>query len=547
MPPSTYAPSQRPNPFQFAADLLDPGGQLTPWDFAEQKLGEALWSKQRDVARSVVANRRTAVKSCHAAGKSFTASRLTAWWLWSHAPGTAFVVSTAPTFEQVRAVLWREIGRAHRKGKLLGRVNQTEWWIGDEMVAFGRKPGDTDPSAFQGIHAEYVLVILDEACGIDRELWLAALSLAANDKSRILAIGNPDDPGSHFAEVCKPGSGWNVIQIGYSDTPNFTGEKVPPELGPLLIGPTYVGEMRSDVGEGSGPWKAKVLGEFPEDADDGVVSLSALRRCMRPDQEHSLEDLLPIELGWDVGAGGDRSVVRERTGVKAGRTWYPKGSDLMAQCGEVIGILEETGASAIKIDSIGIGHGAADRMEELRREGLHKARVVRVNVGESPTKPHRFPKLRDQIWWEVGRMLCQDEAWDLSGIDDATVAQLTAPKYALDSSGRIKVEPKADTRARLGRSPDDADALLLAFYRAQGQGAAFMDFWRATTPAPGEGQQVNQALKDQEIRRQIRRVEASKPSFEAPEKRVAGPRCLQAAGHRWRGDTCVFCGGIKAD
>ena len=72
--------------------------------------------------------------------------------------------------------------------------------------------------------------------------------------------------------------------------------------------------------------------------------------------------------------------------------------------------------------------------------------------------------MRDQIWWEIGRELSEHKAWDLSGIDDDTIAQLTAPKYKLDSRGRVKVEPKADTRERLGRSPDDADALLLAYY-----------------------------------------------------------------------------------
>ena len=527
------------SPFALAADMLDPKLRLGPAEFVSEKLGEILWSKQREVAQSVVNHRRTAVKSCHAAGKSFTASRLTAWWLWSHVPGTAFVVSTAPTFEQVRAVLWREIGRAHRKGNLLGRVNQTEWWIGDELVAFGRKPADADPTAFQGIHAEYVLVILDEACGIDQELWLAAGSLAANDKSRILAIGNPDDPGSHFAQVCKPGSGWNVLQIGYQDTPNYTGEVVPASLTPLLIGPTYVEEMRHDVGEQSGPWMAKVLGEFPEDADDGVVSLSALRKCMKPDQEHAPEDLLPVELGWDVGAGGDKSVVRERTGVKAGRVWYPKGADTMAQCGDVIRILEETGATSIKIDSIGIGHGAADRMEELRREGAHRARVIRVNVGEASTKPHRFPRLRDQVWWEVGRMLCQDEAWDLSEIDDATVAQLTAPKYALDSSGRIKVEPKADTRARIGRSPDDADALLLAFYTARGQGAAFLDYWKEH-PLTTNSAEAKRQAQDAAAVRQLQRKMGRGPVFGG-----GAPKLDAKCEHRWRGDTCVFCGGNR--
>ncbi len=525
----SFGGSRQLDPVAVAAGLLDPKGKLSPAEFVHERLGEALWSKQLEIAQSLLDHRRTAVQSCHGAGKSYTASRLTAWWLWAHQPGTAFVVTSAPTFEQVRAVLWREIGRAHRKGNLPGRVNQTEWWIGDEMVAFGRKPGDQDPSGFQGIHAEYVLVILDEACGIDRNLWLAALSLAANDKSRILAIGNPDDPGSHFAEVCKPDSGWHVLRIGFADTPNFTGEHVPAELRPLLIGPTYVEEMRGDVGEGSAPWRAKVLGEFPQDADDGVVALTAVRRCMRPEQVHAPDDLLPVELGWDVGAGGDRSVVKERRGVVAGRTWQLKGADTMAQCGEVLGILAETEATAIKIDSIGIGHGAADRMAELRRDGAHQARVVRVNVGEASTKPHRFPKLRDQVWWEVGRQLSQDGGWDLSGIDDPTVAQLTAPKYALDSSGRIKVEPKADTRARLGRSPDDADALLLAFHTGAGQGAAFMQTWKAELErAKTEAPPVPPELKHL-------------PRLQAVGEAGLRPGCK----HRWMEGLCVYCGGRK--
>ena len=54
--------------------------------------------------------------------------------------------------------------------------------------------------------------------------------------------------------------------------------------------------------------------------------------------------------------------------------------------------------------------------------------------------------------------------WDLRELDDGVVAQLIAPRYARDSSGRIKVERKEETKSRLGRSPDDADALLLAYF-----------------------------------------------------------------------------------
>jgi hypothetical protein len=45
-----------------------------------------------------------------------------------------------------------------------------KWYIGNELVAYGRKPADYDPAAFQGIHARYVLVIIDEAGGVPKAI-----------------------------------------------------------------------------------------------------------------------------------------------------------------------------------------------------------------------------------------------------------------------------------------------------------------------------------------------------------------------------------------
>ena len=39
---------------------------------------------------------------------------------------------------------------------------------------------------------------------------------------------------------------------------------------------------------------------------------------------------------------------------------------------------------------------------------------------------------------------------------------LTAPRYMQLSDGRLRLEPKAGMKRRLGRSPDDGDALALA-------------------------------------------------------------------------------------
>jgi hypothetical protein len=64
------------------------------------------------------------------------------WWLDAHKPGEAFVVTTAPTGMQVKAILWRYIGRMHEEHNLPGRTNQTEWYLGNELIAVGRKPSD---------------------------------------------------------------------------------------------------------------------------------------------------------------------------------------------------------------------------------------------------------------------------------------------------------------------------------------------------------------------------------------------------------------------
>src|SRR6267142_87577 len=156
-----------------------------PVNFIEERCHEFLWSRQKQICQSLVDNRRTAVHSCHETGKSFLAARIAAWWLCAHKPGEAFVVSSAPTGRQVRTILWREIGRVHAKARLPGRTNQTEWLMempagNEEIVAFGMKPDDMSPTAFQGIHAKFVLVIFDEACGIAKALWDAADSLVAN-------------------------------------------------------------------------------------------------------------------------------------------------------------------------------------------------------------------------------------------------------------------------------------------------------------------------------------------------------------------------------
>lgn len=451
----------KPHPFRY-----DPVG------WAQAKRGAFLWSKQREIAESVRDHRYTACKSCHGVGKSFDAGGVVIpWWMDVHPAGSARVVSTAPSQTQVEAILWNEISQAHAQAGIKGRITHGQvpmWKVGSEIYGFGRKPADLvnedqARQAFQGIHADYVLVVLDEACGVPGWLWEAVDSLVTNDECRVLAIGNPDDPLSYFNTVCQDGSGWNVITVSAFDSPNFTGEEVPESVKAKLVSRTWVEERRQRWGEDSPLWRSKVLGEFPIDSTDGVVPVSWATGCWQPLTDTATT---PNELGVDVGAGGDASVIVHRLGSRLRVVHTDHHPDTMKTTGEVVRLILETGATRVKVDVIGIGQGVVDRLRELKREGRlgKEVSIIPVNVGETSTDTARFPKLRDELWWVVAREMSEGRAWDLSEMPEELLIELTAPKYKIDSAGRIKVESKDETKRRLGRSPDTADAAILAWF-----------------------------------------------------------------------------------
>lgn len=460
------------SPWSYAADLVDPPAlrwRRDPVAWLHERAKAETWSKQREIICSVRDNKLTAVHSCHEVGKSWIAANTASWWLDTHPPGSARVVTTAPTQDQVEAILWNEINSVHERLELEGRTNLTEWWYGKFLAGVGRKPSEYKPTAFQGLHAKYMLVILDEAYGVPAALWNAASTLAANQHSRILVIGNPDGPGE-FEEVCRPNSGWNVIHIGAKDTPNFTGEPVSQHLSDMLIHPEWYEERKRKWGADSALFQSKCDGVFPQGGDP----FSVIRHDWAMSCRHlEYPATSPVEAGVDVGAGGDRTVIRERRGRRAGREEEFVDADPMRTVGRLVECINRWGIEKVKIDSTGLGWGLAGRLRELSKRHnptgavTHNAEVVAVNFGAGPSegKEQKFLNKRAELWWNARELSRPDtRGWDLTEVDDDVVHELTAPRYeVLDSYGKIKIEPKEKVIKRLGVSPDRAEALILAF------------------------------------------------------------------------------------
>jgi hypothetical protein len=431
-----------------------------PVEWVRERLGEHLWSKQVEVARAVLEHRHVAVPSAHGTGKSFLAARLGAWWIATRPTGDAFLVTTAPTTSQVRGILWRELGRAHRKGGLPGRITTgqvPEWTIASEIVAWGRKPADlTDPeaaaAAFQGVHARHVLVVIDEAAGIEPWLWDAVDSLVTSERGRVLALGNPTDPTSRFADVCEPGSGWHVVRVPASTTPAFTGEKVPGDLLDVLVSRRWVDERRKRWGIDSPLYVARVNAEFPEQASDALIAPSDVEAA----RTRILESNGPPTFACDVARSGtDETVVYEDRGGVVRLRHRAQGQDTMVTTGRLAALLRAEREGSAVVDVIGIGAGVYDR---LREQGLP---AMAFNSSERAGRPDRFANRRAEAYWSLREAL-QAGRLDLDPADDELAAQLCAIKWTVNSRGQIVIESKADMRKRGVPSPDRADALAMA-------------------------------------------------------------------------------------
>jgi hypothetical protein len=493
-----------PNALGMLADRLDPPKSDyvgRPSDWAKDRLDEHMTVKQREIQESVVEHRHVVVHSCNSAGKSFSMSRLAAWWIDSHDPGEAFVISTAPTWSQVETILWRELNRAHRKGKLQGRVTANcEWKLDlgsgpDEIVAYGRKPADYDDQSFLGIHQRYVLVIIDEGCGVPQGIYDAAESLASNQHARIIAVGNPDDPSSYFAKICMPGSGWHVIGVDAFTTPNFTAEEVnkypairrmmiregirpssepvPERTRDLLVSPLWVNERIQRWGEGSPLFESRVRGRFPKVTNNTLIHPHWVNLAC---QRELIPDVNDPYFGVDVARYGvDHSIIMLRQGgvcrVVEDIAYGPV-TELAGRV-QLLGSQQKHRPIA-NVDDTGVGGGVTDI---LMQEG-YPVHAVNSSGACSPDeklpsgKP-RFYNARSEMWWRLREYLAgpsgdgSDGRLDLDPEDDDLIAQIVAVRYKVNSHGQIVVESKDDMKSRRLPSPDRGDALVYSLVKSR--------------------------------------------------------------------------------
>lgn len=440
---------------------------------------------------------RVLVPSGHEVGKTFWGACLASWWFDTRDPSVT--LTTAPKLEQVRDLLWKEIRAQRGRAQLGGFPGPRSLRIESSPKHFAKGVTASSQAGFQGQHEEGVLILIDEAEGVDQSYFTGAKSMASGPGHAIVCFYNPYSSASWVAqeEMATDDAGrptWRVLPMSSLDHPNIAaelrGEPLPvPQA--IRVGKVeqwitdYCTPLSGDdvkvtdfewppsaITGKSGRWyrpgpifEAGMLGRRPTQAVDSVWSLSMVEACIR----RELPVCGPLQIGCDVARfGDDYTAIHVRIGGCSVHHESVNGWSTVQTARRLTAVACEWGAKVgmdgrrvpIAVDDCGVGGGVTDILVADRWNA-----VGVVSSQESPDED-KYPNLRSALWCDLAdealrgnvsfRLLTHD-------VQQALRRELPSQLYEIDARGRRFCVPKDRIKQTLGRSPDNADALLLAF------------------------------------------------------------------------------------
>ena len=445
------------------------------------------WSRQIDMCRSVVDYRVTVVYSGNAIGKGYWVGGLVPWWLYTRKDSLCIV--TGPSQTLLGSVTWKEIRRA-LDGCLLPFRPRLSGGIKASPAMVEMRPGwqalgysTTSVERASGQHAKDLLVIVEEASGVEGEIWDALESLKY---SKLVAIGNPIRAEGRFVDLIRqadtdradgiePRKAVCAIRIPSTESPHATWEESPYGLADR----TWLEACYRRYGRDSLWVRSHIRAEIPEVSAAALIDPAWLdlattiqRPSLPPNHPIHRSRRIAVDLGEGVGRDDTAILVRDFDGILdlvAGNALsLADAAPEVAKLARVYAV----NASRISYDKLGIGR---DFRNHLVRHGLGDA--VGYAGNGKPQDRKAFTNLRSEAAWKLRRRLDPerhtDDRYPLSSRQPpfhipprAWLALLREDLEALtyDLVGnRTRLIPKDDLLIRLGRSPDRGDATIQSF------------------------------------------------------------------------------------
>lgn len=423
--------------------------------FAKQVFGNDLTAKQLEFAEAFRTERMITFRGGVGFGKTFAEAVIVWWSLICH--DQVQVSIFGPSEPQIRGGIWKELQILHGRmspifkeafdvaaTRISRKVNPSSAFA-EYRLASGDKPDNA-----RGIHAVNNFVLVDEASGIDDEVFTGALlNILTDPNPKLCLVSNPSKASGFFWRThCDPdiADSWTQVHGKMSDSPHFNPETFE-QLAKNYGGPT------------SRQYRVLVEGEFPLSDTEGLISREFVEAAVLAEDIVPAETV-PVVWGLDpAGAGADSSVlcIRHDNKILGYHEW--NGLEPTALSYKVRDLYEKTPKplrpAVISVDATGLGNGVASNLRDFGLP-VHSS----IFAGTPTRNPERYHRVRDQLWFEMREWIHSE---NVSIPNHAKlIEELIVPTYD-DGSGKIKIEDKKSIKKKLRRSPDYADALALTF------------------------------------------------------------------------------------
>jgi len=445
------------------------------------------WSRQVEICRSIVDYRVTVVYSGNAIGKDYVVGGVVPWWLYTRKNSLCIV--TGPTQTVLGSVTWKEIRRAIDGCRLPFRPRISSG-IKASPALVEIRPGwqalgysTTSVERASGQHARDLLVVVEEASGVEDEIWDALESL---NYTRLLVIGNPIRAEGRFVDLIRqadtdraegvpPAKAVNSIRIPSTESPHANLEKSPYGLADQ----TWLDACYRRYGRDSLWVHSHINAKIPDLSSDQLIpsewldyATSVQRPPLPPNHPVHRTRRVAVDLGEGVGRDCTAILVRDDHGLLE----LVSGSALaLADAASEVARLSvryTVPAERISYDKLGIGR---DFRNHLARHGLGDA-IPYAGSGR-PRDPKAFTNLRSEAAWRLRRRLNPDWLTDPQWTQSARQAPFHIPAREWWATLREDLEAltydlvgnktrlikKEDLLVVLGRSPDRGDALIQSF------------------------------------------------------------------------------------
>lgn len=450
-----------------------------------------------------VIQNRIRVPAGHTVGKTKLSSGLVNHFFDCFPP--AIIYTFAPSWPQIKDLLWKEI-KADRTGKgLPGEILELELKRGPNHFAKGRATSDAGgrgTERIQGQHGTYLLFVIDEAEGVAEYVYNAIDSMASGGIAIVLLLANPRTRFSRFHKIGKLAT-TKTLRISCLWHPNVIAGR---EVVPGAVQREYVEQMidaHCEAADRHDDDAYTFTVPFPVRANGTIAPLGAVLPAgtiFRPDPEFMFRilgiapanvadnTLIPqgrYEAATKRAANGEQPQIA-RMGVDAARWGKDYGTLYIEHAGRVwraaqlwkldsVDYAERIKKAALRLPQSvtslhirvdgggGFGGGVIDllRRDTALRSRFSDYKVYEVNFNGTPRDGAAYADLATEMYDLAGQRLKALQIDRPPEVLEVDICERTY-EWVIREGRSVKcLLPKDKFKKAQGHSPDDGDGWAL--------------------------------------------------------------------------------------